>query len=334
MKVVITGGLGFVGNQIAQSLRKTTEINEIIAIGRSNQPPPSKIFEGLRYVTCDLSKENLNYPWLKDVDVVFHVAAKAGVGGRYKEYFNANFVATKNLMEGCKSYGIQRFIYTSTPSVVFNNQNIRNGNESLPYLNTQISPYAFTKAKAEKLVLESHRPREFQTLAIRPHLVWGKGDPHLLPKVINRHRKKRLRIIGFGKNKMDLTHVSNVAHAHICAYRSLKRDSSFGGKPYFIGQNEPVELWPWLNDLFKGLKMSPLNKSISFKNAYILGWFLEKIWGVSRLGSDPPMTRFVASQLAHDHWFSSSSAKKDLNYEPIINMKDAMEDTLPWLKSL
>jgi nucleoside-diphosphate-sugar epimerase len=268
------------------------------------------------------------------VDTVFHVAAKAGVGGSYQEYFNANFLATKNLMEGCKSYGIQRFVYTSTPSVVFNNQNIRNGNESLPYLKTPISPYAFTKARAEQLVLESHRPREFQTLAIRPHLVWGKEDPHLLPKVITRHRQKRLRIIGVGKNKMDLTHVSNVAHAHICAYRSLKRDSSFGGKPYFIGQNEPVELWPWLNDLFKGLKMSPLNKSISFRNAYILGWFLEKIWGVSRLTSDPPMTRFVASQLAHDHWFSSSSAKKDLHYEPVINMKDAMEDTLPWLKSL
>ena len=334
MKVVITGGLGFVGNQIAQSLRKETEIHEIIAIGRNIHPPPSKLFEGLRYLCCDLSKDKLNYPWLKDVDTVFHVAAKTGIGGSYKEYFNANFLATKNLMEGCKSYGIQRFIYTSTPSVVFNNQNIRNGNESLPYLKTPISPYAFTKAKAEQLVLESHRPREFQTLAIRPHLVWGKEDPHLLPKVITRHRQKRLRIIGVGKNKMDLTHVSNVAHAHICAYRSLKRDPSFGGKPYFIGQNEPVELWPWLNDLFRGLKMSPLNKNISFRNAYILGWFLEKVWGVSRFTSDPPMTRFVASQLAHDHWFSSSSAKKELHYEPVINMKDAMEDTLPWLKSL
>ena len=154
MKVVITGGLGFVGNQIAQSLRKETEINEIIAIGRNIHPPPSKIFEGLRYVPCDLSQDNLNYSWLKDVDTVFHVAAKAGVGGSYQEYFNANFLATKNLMEGCKSYGIQRFVYTSTPSVVFNNQNIRNGNESLPYLKTPISPYAFTKARAEQLVLE------------------------------------------------------------------------------------------------------------------------------------------------------------------------------------
>ena len=112
MKVVVTGGLGFVGNQIAQSLRKETEIHEIIAIGRNIHPPPSKLFEGLRYLSCDLSKDNLNYPWLKDVDTVFHVAAKTGIGGSYQEYFNANFLATKNLMEGCKSYGIQRFIYS------------------------------------------------------------------------------------------------------------------------------------------------------------------------------------------------------------------------------
>ena len=193
MKVVVTEALDLLAIKSLNLFARQRKSTRSLLLVRSNQPPPSKFFEGLRYVPCDLSKENLNYAWLKGVDAVFHVAAKAGVGGSYKEYFNANFVATKNLMEGCKSYGIQRFIYTSTPSVVFNNQNIRNGNESLPYLETPISPYAFTKAKAEKLVLESHRPREFQTLAIRPHLVWGKGRPPFAPQSHYSSSKKKIK---------------------------------------------------------------------------------------------------------------------------------------------
>jgi len=334
MKIVITGGLGFVGNQVARQLARNFPNAKITAVGRSSAAAPSKIFKNLEYVSSDLTYKNLSFSWLKGVDCVFHVAAKAGIGGCFNDYYQANFTATQGLLNASKEYGVRQFIYTSTPSVVFTNQNIQGGNESLPYIQSKISPYAYTKAKAEKLVLESNCPGEFQALALRPHLIWGKEDPHLLPRILQKHRNNKLKIVGSGKNRMDITHVSNVAHAHICAFQAMLQNQKLGGKPYFIGQNEPVEIWPWLNEIFKNLELPELTKKISYQSAYSIGLIMEKIWNGFHITSDPPMTRFVASQLAHDHWFSGKAAEHDLNYHPLISMNQAMQDTLPWLRSL
>ena len=334
MKIVITGGLGFVGNQVARHLAKAFPHAAITAIGRSISPLDSKIFQDLEYLSSDLTKGRDSFSWLKGVDCVFHVAAKAGIGGKFEDYNLANFQATRDLLDASKNFGVKQFIYTSTPSVVFNTQNIQNGDESLPYLNSPVSAYAFTKAKAEKIVLEAHCPKKFQTISLRPHLVWGKDDPHLLPRILAKHRQKKLRIIGDGQNTMDVTHVSNVAHAHICAFRAMLQNQDLGGKAYFIGQNEPVQIWSWLNEIFKNLQLPNLTQKISFRNAYSIGFVMEKIWGLAQLTTDPPMTRFVASQLAHDHWFSNRAAEQDIGYYPIICMQEAMDKTLPWLRTL
>ena len=333
MKIIITGGLGFVGRAVAAKALKLDGVDEILVVGRNVSPEPAKILPGIRYLSFDLSKKG-SYDWLHDSHTVFHIAAKAGVDGRIEEYMAANLVATESLLNACRKYQVKRFIYTSTPSVVFNNSNIQGGKESLPYLSSPISPYAYTKALAEKLVLDSHEPKRFQTLAIRPHLVWGKGDPHLLPRIIDRHRKGKLRMVGDGTNRMDITHVENVAHAHICAFSAMLKNQYLGGKAYFIGQNEPVLLWPWLNQIFAELGLPPLTKKISFKNAYYIGSIIEFLWKALNLRRDPPMTRFIASQLAHDHWFSNESAEKDIGYKPKIDMKQAMLETLPWLKTI
>ena len=140
--------------------------------------------------------------------------------------------------------------------------------------------------------------------------------------------------MGDGNNQVDLTHVDNVCHAHLCAMKTLLENERAGGKAYFIGQEEPVHLWPWLNNLFAETGLPPLEKSIGFGKAYFAGLVLEKIWGLLRFKGDPPMTRFVASQLAHDHWFSSQAAKSDLGYEPVANMEQCLKKTLPWLRRL
>ena len=114
-------------------------------------------------------------------------------------------------------------------------------------------------------MLQAHQPQRFQTIALRPHLIWGKGDPHLLPRVIGRHRKGKLRIVGEGQNKVDLTHARNVVHAHLCAFKSMVRNPSIGGNAYFINQNEPVRLWNWLNQLFKDIGLPVLNKKDFFR---------------------------------------------------------------------
>ena len=332
MKILVTGGMGFVGNALAHALLKRG--HEVHALGRSLNPPKEKLLPGLIYHSHDLSRKPLSKDWFKKTDVVFHVAAKAGVGGKYLDYKLANLIATEKLLQTCKEYEVSKFIYTSTPSVVFSPNPIRGGDESLPYSKENFSPYASTKALAEQGVLAADDPAGLRTLALRPHLVWGPGDPHLLPRVVARHRAGRLKIIGDGKNQVDLTHIENVVHAHLCALDAMISNSALGGNPYFIGQNEPVCLWDWLNQVFAELHLAPLNKFISYKTAYNIGWLMEQAWKILPLKDEPPMTRFVACQLAHDHWFSEVAAKRDLGYQPLLSMEEALRKTHPWLRNL
>jgi len=332
MKILITGGMGFVGHALAKRL--ISEGHEVHALGRTPVPPKEKLIPNLHYHCHDLSQKKIMGDWFEGTDTVFHVAAKAGVGGPYQQYKLANLIATEKLLGACEEMGVSRFIYTSTPSVVFSSRPICGEDESLPYSNEHFSPYATTKALAERMVLAANNFSGMRTLALRPHLVWGEGDPHLLPQVLTRHRLGKLKVVGEGNNRVDLTHIENVVHAHLCGFQAMCNNPALGGNAYFIGQNEPVCLWKWLNGIFRELQLPRLDKRVSYRTAYNLGWAIEKVWGLCGIKSDPPMTRFIACQLAHDHWFSSTAAKEDLGYQPVISMTDALRKTLPWLKTL
>jgi len=331
MKILVSGGTGFVGQAVTKQLVALG--HEVHTIGRN----PTSIDDEVKnqtHHTLDLTKDDLPKSLLQDTEIFFHIAAKAGIWGPYSEFFNANVIATRKILKACQYYRIPKLIYTSTPSVVFSEKPIQNGTEALPYGKNEFSPYAQTKSMAEQEVLEAHLPGKLQTIALRPHLVWGKGDPHLLPRVIQRHKAGKLKIIGDGMNQVDLTHIDNVAHAHICAMKAMLLNQNLGGKPYFISQGEPVYLWEWLNQLFLLLDLPPLSRSLNFKTAFLLGAGLEGVWNLLKIKREPPMTRFVACQLAHDHWFSIKSAQADLGYEPIKKMNQAMNETLPWFQSL
>ena len=331
MKILVSGGTGFVGTAVTESLLALG--HEVHTIGRSTPSFCDKTKNRYHH-TFDLTKDDLPKSLMSGTEIFFHIAAKAGVWGSYSQFFSANVTATRKILTACQSYHIPKLIYTSTPSVVFSQKPIRNGTEVLPYVQNGFSPYAKTKSLAEKEVLNAHMPGKLQTIALRPHLVWGKGDPHLLPRVIQRHRAGKLKIIGDGTNKVDLTHIDNVAHAHICAMQAMQKNENLGGKPYFISQDEPVYLWDWLNQLFQLLELPPLSRSLNFKTAFLIGSGLESLWSILNIKNEPPMTRFVACQLAHDHWFSIKSAERDLVYKPVKRMNQAMDETLPWLQSL
>ena len=328
MKILVTGGRGFVGKKISQKLFELG--HDVETLSRSDLDSNST---KIKHHKIDLSKKIKDVKIFEGVDCIIHTAAKAGVEGNYSDYYSANFIGTLNLLQASKENGVQYFIHTSSPSVVFSGKAIRDGKEDMPYISSRISPYSFTKAIAEKKVLSSNR-KDFATVALRPHLIWGENDPHLLPRVINRHKMGKLKIIGNGLNKVDLTHIDNVVHAHILAFDALVSGKPIGGRAYFISQNEPVLLWKWLNSIFKTLGLDAVESNLGFPKAYLAGTVAEFLWKVLPMRSDLPMSRFVACQLAHDHWFSTEAAKRDFGYEPIVSMQEALDKTMPWLKTL
>ena len=332
IRVAITGGGGFLGKTILRQCRERGW--RICAIGRT--PHPELVGDGVEFFPLDISEQK-NTPELAKIfagtDLVFHTAAKAGVWGKYRDFERANLAGTQNVISACKLAGTRNLVYTSTPSVTFNEEAICGGNESLPYYSGKLSPYAKTKAEAEAFVRATHSA-ELRTVALRPHLIWGIGDPHLLPRVIAQAAQMKLRIVGEGKNKVDLTHVENAAHAHLLAAEALLADAetlcasdTYGnGKVYFVSDGAPVSLWGWINAFLEGVGVPAVKQKISFKAAYRAGALLEFFWKFFGVAGEPPITRFVATELSHDHWFDISALRRDLGYTPIVANDDGVRE--------
>ncbi len=326
---LVTGGGGFLGRAIVKLL--LARGRRVRVVGRSPQPDMEKL--GVEFVRGDLADPGIAAHAVTGCDTVFHVAAKAGVWGAYQEFHDANVVATKNLLSAARVAGVTRFVYTSTPSVVYNGQPLAGADESLPYVNPAKCPAAYpvTKAEAERLVLAADTD-DFRTCALRPHLIWGVGDNHLLPRVVAKARAGKLRIVGSGGNRVDMTHVDNAAHAHLLALDALDAGRA-RGKAYFLSDDAPVALWPWINSLFSRLDLLPVTRRVSVSTAYAAGFCAEFVWKFFGKSGEPPMTRFVAVELSKDHWFDISAAKRDLGYAPIVDNEKAMSELAFWLKN-
>ena len=320
MRALVTGGGGFVGLAVIRAL--IARGVECAAIGRSRYPVLENL--GVKTWRGDIIDRDFLGRVVKGYDTVFHVAAKAGIWGPCSEYEAVNVIGTKNVIDACRANGVKILVYTSTPSVVFNHADISGDDESLPYSRSFLCHYAASKARAEQLVLAANSA-SLLTCALRPHLIWGPGDPHLIPRLLSRGRRRQLRQVGVGRNLVDISYIDNVAVAHLLASDNLGTTASAAGKAYFISQGKPVNLWLWINDLFKRLEIPPVSVRISFRSAYAAGWLLEWVYRVGRIAAEPRMTRFLAEQLARSHWFSITRAQNDLGYWPKISTEEGME---------
>ena len=294
------------------------------SIGRS--PQPELVAKGVEVVCGDLTDATAVSAACEGVDAVFHVAARAGVWGSWESFYGPNVIGTRNVLSACRKWQVKRLVYTSTPSVVFNGDSIRGGDESLPYGKNWLCHYAETKALAEQEALAANSEK-LQVVALRPHLIFGPGDPHLLPRVVGSVKAGRLRIVGDGSAKVDVSYVGNVADAHLDAFDALERGKG-AGQAYFISQGEPVDLWPWLNSILEGLGQPPLTQKIPLPLAYGIGALCEGVWKVLRRRTDPPITRFVAVELAKDHYFDIRKAQHVLGYRPRVPMNEALKLTI------
>ncbi len=328
--VLVTGGGGFLGKHIIDALLRVN-CGSVRSVGRRPQPELGKT--GVEVLCGDISDSSFIIKACESRTLVFHVAALAGIWGKREDFYRINVTGTHNIVDACRKKNIGALVYTSSPSVVLHEGDTVNANESVPYPEKYLAPYPETKAIAERLVLNANSSN-FATVAIRPHLIWGPGDPHLLPRVVDRAKKGKLMQVGDGKNLVDMTYVDNAALAHIAAAETLRNSQKANGKAYFISDGNPVVLWAWINNLLKMLDIPPVNRKISYRSAYLAGTLMELLYRILPLTGEPPMTRFVAGQLAHSHYFNISSARNDLGYNPEVSHGEAMRKTVEWLKAL
>ena len=320
MKALVTGGGGFLGIAIVRKLRARGD--EVRSFSRGTYPELEAL--GVECVQGDLADGDAVVQAATGCDLIFHVAAKAGVWGSRASYEQANVVGTQNVLRACGVLSEPRLVYTSTPSVTFAGDDQAGVDESAPYPDSFLCAYPETKAEAERLVLAANGD-ELATVSLRPHLIWGPGDPHLVPRILERGRAGKLRLLGNDENKVDTVYVENAADAHIQAADRLQPGAPCAGKAYFITNDEPLPLEEILNRILAAGGEAPVTKRFPVGLAYTLGGMLEGIYRLLGKQDEPPMTRFVARQLSTAHWFDISAARRDLGYDPAISIDEGMQ---------
>lgn len=320
MTVLVTGGGGFLGGEIVRMLVQRGE--SVRSFSRGVYPDLEDL--GVECVRGDLAIAGDVAGAVEGATAVFHVAAKAGVSGDEQLYFDANVTGTKNVIAACQSHGVARLVYTSTPSVVHGGGDVEGVDESEPYPVEFSGPYPRTKALAEQMVLAANGDT-LATVSIRPHLIWGPGDEQLVPQIIERARAGRARLIGDGQKLVDSTFVTNAALAHLLAYDRLEPHSRVAGKAYFIAQGEPMPMADLLAAMLATAGEPPITKSVPVGLAVRVGSIAETLFRLLRLDSEPPITRFLAEQLATAHWYDLTAAQRDLDYRPQVSFAEGLE---------
>ena len=323
MRCLVTGGGGFLGGRIVEML--CDRGHDVTALGRGDYPRLHRL--GIRLVRGDIRDATAVREACRGIDIVFHVAGITGIWGRQSEFWTINVDGTKNVLDACRACGVPKLVYTSSPSVVSGKEPLRGVDESQTYPRKFIGAYSQTKAAAERLVLAANGP-QLSPVAIRPHLVFGPGDPNLFPRIVTRAKAGTLRQVGDGQNLVDVTYIDNAADAHLLAAQLLAPGSPCAGKPYFISQGSPVALWPWLNEVLPRLGAPPVLRSISYRKAHAAGAILEAAYSLLRIHREPLMTRFLALQLGKDHYFDISAARRDLGYAPRVSLGEAVGRTV------
>jgi nucleoside-diphosphate-sugar epimerase len=332
MTVLVTGGGGFLGLYITEQLRARGDCVRVFC--RTSSPRFAEI--GAEHVAGDIRDAAAVERACRGVDTVFHVAALPGVWGPWNDYFETNTRGTEHVIAACRKLGISKLIYTSSPSVIYDGREHRNVDESYPYPEPDdyLCHYPYTKALAEQLILAANGQNGLVTVALRPHLIWGPRDNHLLPRLIRRAAAGRLRRVGDGQNLISMSYVENTADAHLKAADALAPSSPVAGQVYFINEPEPVNLWSWIDELLALAGLPRVAKRISAVAAWRIGAACEAVYTLLRLRREPPMTRFVASQLASTHYYDTSKARRDFGYQPQVSVEEGMRRLAPALRNL
>jgi len=321
MKILVTGGGGFLGQALCRSLRARG--HDVISFNRGRYAALDAI--GVDQIQGDLAQRDAVIAAAQGCDAVFHNAAKAGAWGSYRSYHLANVVGTDHVIAACRAHRIGRLVYTSTPSVTHRATHpVENGiADDVPYGEGFKAPYAATKKIAEIVVLAAN-DATLATVALRPRLIWGVGDNQLLPRLVSRANAGRLAFVGDGNNRVDTTYIDNAAQAHVDAFDHLAPGAACAGRAYFISNGEPKTMRETLNGLLAAVGAPLVRRSIPFPVAYAAGIACEGLWHALPLRGEPPMTRFLAEQLATTHWYDMAPARRDFGYVPAVTFDQGL----------
>ena len=319
MRILVTGGGGFLGSAVCRQLFGLG--HHVIAFQRSDANHLARL--GIAVVRGDICHSSDLSRIAEGCDAIVHTAGKAGVWGDAAEYQQINVDGTVNVIEACRQNGIRCLVHTSSPSIVHAGGDIDGADESLPIADHFSAPYPASKAAAERLIIAANS-EHLRTVALRPHLIWGPGDPHILPRLAAKARGGSLALPGPDK-LIDTIFVENAAQAHVNALQELAGAARCAGKAYFVTNNEPLPQGEIIQRLLAAIGVEVRIRAVPIGVAMTAGAICEFVWRALRLNSEPPVTRFSVEQLATAHWFDTRAAERDFGYRPAITIAEGLQ---------
>jgi nucleoside-diphosphate-sugar epimerase len=315
---LVIGGTGFLGGEIIRQLLERGQ--KVRTLCRRNGEVP----DGAEVVLGDLADKESLQKACQGIETVYHTASSPSISVHWEPFYATNVLGTQNVIDACKTAGVRKLIYTSSASVIFDCKPQPGVDETTPYPKRWLAHYPRSKALAEKLVLDSASD-SLLTCSMRPHLIIGKRDRHLIPRLLQRAESGRLFRVGNGKNLIDIIFVENAALGHIQAAEALTgKESPVNGNAYFLSQGEPVNCWDWINEVLVMKGLPKVRWSIPLSVAWTFGLALECWYKCCRLRGEPIMTRFLAAELAQTHYLNIGKAKRDFGYVPVVTMEEGM----------
>jgi nucleoside-diphosphate-sugar epimerase len=326
LNALVTGGGGFLGSAIVRRL--IARGDRVASLSRRRYAELDAL--GVTQFQGDVVDPKAVDEASRGCGIVFHVAARAGISGHYRCYYQVNVLGTQNVLAACRRHAIGRLVYTSSPSVIFDGRDMEGVDESVPYPSHYEAAYPQTKALAEQAVRAANGPG-LATVSLRPHLIWGPGDNQLVPRLLARAHAGRLRRIGRVSKRVDSVYIDNAADAHLLAADRLAPGSAIAGKVYFITNGEPLPLWELVNRILATAGLGPVTRSVPRSLAWAAGWTFEKVYALAGSEREPPMTRFLARELATAHWFDIGAARRDLDYRPAVSIEEGLRRLAEYL---
>ena len=327
MNILVTGGGGFIGMALIKRLN--AEGHKVTSFSRREYPLHWAL--GIDSIQADVTNRKALGDACRNKDIVFHLAAKVGIWGKHEDYYATNVTGTSNVIEACREQKVKGIVFTSASSVVFDGMDLEGIDESYPYPEKHGSHYAATKAKAEQLIIQANSS-ELKTISLRPHLVWGPYDSHLIPGILRRASSGRLRRIGSKEHFIDTTYIDNMVDSLVLAAKALETTPEAAGRNYFITNGEPARVWDFINSIIQIAGHGPVQKKIPERAAMVAAGFAEWSHRIFRIESEPFMTRFAIRELCSNHLFDITNAKEVLGYEPRVSYAEGFKHLKDYLK--
>ena len=308
MRVLVTGASGMLGRAVARALIARGDDVTVL------QRRPAGLAGA--EVLGDVADPDAVTRATTGQDAVVHLAAKVDVVGRWPDYVRANVTGTQTVVAACRAAGVPRLVHVSSPSVAHAGTALAGVGAEPADPDRARGHYARSKAVAERSALAADGTG-LAVLAIRPHLVWGPGDTQLVARLVARARAGRLPLLGTGAALIDTTYVDNAAAALVAAV-----DATAHGEALVVSNGEPRPVAEVLTRLCAAAGVPAPTRHVPYRAAWLAGAAIDRAWALTGRTGAPPLTRFLAEQLATAHWFDQRHTRAALGWTPHVTLDE------------